>query len=97
MIRVHPSRHPAWFARILFLAAVTMLASGCAVEPVDLKRTSTAGEASHVCAGSCDHIFVDGGWTVIPRHRHGPECGHVIVDGKWVKAESKISEPPKDR
>lgn len=81
----------------LILVAATLFAIGCAVEPVELQRAPGEAERSHVCGGSCDHIFVDGGWQVVPRHRHGPECGHVLVDGKWVKADGMDPAQPKDR
>jgi len=83
--------------RVLWSAVLIVGLAGCAVEPVELGRTPGAADSSHVCAGSCDHIFVDGGWKVVANHRHGPECGHVLVDGKWVKAVSKVADPPRDR
>jgi len=83
--------------RIGLILAATLIALGCTLEPVDLERSAGDSDRSHHCIGSCDHIIVEGGWKVVPRHHHGPECGHVLVDGQWVKTVSKVADPPKER
>jgi len=47
-------------------------------------------EESHRCIGACDHIFVEGGWRLVPNHKHGPDCGHYLVNGRWVVDKGEV-------
>lgn len=76
------------------LAAVVLAVAGCTVVPADPPESKRPGPAEdHICAGACDHIFVDGGWKLVG-HKHNPGCGHVLVNGRWVKAPEPLPEEP---
>jgi len=70
-------------------------AAGCIVAVEEPGRRVVV-EDTHVCVGSCDHLYVDGGWYMVAGHRHGPDCGHYLVKGKWVKQKGDGKPDEKD-
>ena len=77
--------------RITLLLTGLLLAGFAACTAVEEPNPSKkiAVDASHRCIGSCDHIFVEGGWRLVPNHKHGPNCGHYLVNGRWVKEKGE--------
>lgn len=83
--------------RIILALAVVVLSAmtGCIVA-VEEPGQRVVVEDTHVCVGSCDHLYVDGGWYLVAGHRHGPNCGHYLVKGKWVKQKGDGKPDEKD-
>lgn len=81
--------------RITLLLAGLILSGLAACTAVSEPNPSKqiAVDDTHRCIGSCDHIFVEGGWRLVPNHKHGPDCGHYLVNGRWVNEKGEVKPP----
>jgi len=85
-----------------FAAALWAASAGCIVHtsdhphggPPGQARTVVVVEASHICADTCAHFYLDGVWYIETGHRHSANCGHYLVKGKWGGYKGDDSSHP---